>query len=137
MHAIERMSLVVRNEESFWHAWSEDSAQVPLRFATSLHEALCAVSAGVHGAGAEIGSIVVDRAASADALLDLLAALPVEFTGDVLYIRGDRSGLVSAMARGGGRVLYALSPGDVQFYLGANGLMAEAGMMNFELRAIA
>lgn len=137
MNPNERVSLVVRNEESFWDAWSEDSAQVPLRFVTSLHEALCAVSAGVHGAGAEIGSIVVDRAAPADAVLDLLAALPAEFTGDVLYIRRDRSGLVSAMARGGGRVIYALAPDDVQFYLGANGLMARTGMVNFGLRAIA
>lgn len=133
----ERMTLVVRSDDSFWHAWSEDLAEVPLRFVPSLHEALGALSASVQGSGPEIESVVIDRAGTADAILDLLGSLPAEFTGDVLYIRRDHSGLVSATVRGGGRLIYALRPDDVQFYLDARGVLPGASVAGIALRAIA
>jgi hypothetical protein len=59
----------------------------------------------------------VDRVGDGDEFLDLLAALPDEFSGDVLLVRDDGTGVLSASGRGGNRVLYALMAHDVRFYL--------------------
>ena len=72
-------------------------------------------------AGAEleldIGRVVADRAGTPDQFLELLAALPPEFTGDALFIRDDGTGVMSATSRGDGRVVYSLTTHDVRFYL--------------------
>ena len=77
----------------------------------------------IHEIGLDIGRVIVDRAGNADELLALLAELPAEFAGDVAYIRDDGTGVLSATARGGDRVLYTLTPRDVRFYLEANDLV--------------
>jgi hypothetical protein len=61
--------------------------------------------------------LILDRAATADAFLDVLASLPPEFSGDVLRIDDSGGGFLSAAGRGGDRVLYRLRPDDVRFYL--------------------
>jgi hypothetical protein len=71
----------------------------------------------------DIERVILDGAASASQFLDLLTAMPPEFVGDALMIRDDHSGFLSATARGGSRVLYALTAPDVDFYLQANGLV--------------
>ena len=72
----------------------------------------------------DVERVILDRCASADEFLHLLAALPGEVLGDVLSVREDGGAFLSATGRGGDRVLYALSPADVGFYLEANGLSA-------------
>jgi len=71
----------------------------------------------------DIERVILDRAASASEFLDLLTAMPENFLGDTVMIRDDGSAFLSATARGGSRVLYALAPPDVDFYLQANGLV--------------
>lgn len=80
---------------------------------SALRSALCAAT----DLGLDIGRVVVDRAGAPDEFLDLLTALPTEFTGDALYIRDDGTGVMSATGRGGDRVLYSLNAHDVRFYL--------------------
>jgi len=53
--------------------------------------------------------------------------LPAAYAGDVLLIEDD-SAFVSATGRGGDRVLYALRPEDVQFYLETKLLTAPPGV---------
>jgi hypothetical protein len=65
----------------------------------------------------DIGRVIVDRAGDSEHFLDLLTSLPGEFTGDVLLVRDDGSGVLSATGRGGERVLFALRGHDVRFYL--------------------
>ena len=60
--------------------------------------------------------------------LRLLSELPAAYAGDVLLIEND-SAFVSATGRGGDRVLYALRPEDVQFYLETKMLTAPAESM--------
>ncbi len=70
----------------------------------------------------DVERVILDRCASADDFLDLLAALPPEVLGDVMSLREDGGAFLSATGRGGDRVLYALSPADVGFYLEAHGV---------------
>lgn len=73
---------------------------------------------------ADVERIILDRCSSASEYLALLAQLPHQFAGDVLMIRDDDSGFLSAAGRGDGRVLYALTPYDLHFYLITKGLVA-------------
>src|SRR5438477_1969267 len=61
----------------------------------------------------DIERVILDRSFSPAEYLDLLAALPREFSADVLLIRGDDSGNLSSDARGGDRSIYSLSVRDV------------------------
>ncbi len=72
---------------------------------------------------ADVERIILDRSSSASEFLALLAQLPHQFGGDVLMIRDDDSGFLSAAGRGDGRVLYALTPHDLHFYLVTKGLV--------------
>lgn len=71
----------------------------------------------------DLGRIIVDRSASADDLLDFLAAVPSAFTGDIVFIRDDDTGFLSASGRGGDRVIYQLYANDVRFYLETHDLV--------------
>ena len=73
--------------------------------------------------GLDIERMIVDRAGTADDFLDLLAAMPSELAGDILLIHDNGAGFMSSTGRGGDRVLYALTPHDVRFYLETNGLV--------------
>ncbi|HYC60972.1 MAG TPA: hypothetical protein VEK79_15525 [Thermoanaerobaculia bacterium] len=82
-----------------------------------------AVRTSVLGAGLDIERVIVDRAGSAEDFLDLLASMPAELAADIMFIRDDGSGFLSATGRGGDRVLYALAAQDVRFYLEAQDLV--------------
>jgi len=71
----------------------------------------------------DIGRVIVDRAGDGDDFLDLLAGLPEAFTGDAMLLRDDGTGVLSATGRGGDRMLYAMTPHDVRFYLEAHDLV--------------
>ncbi len=75
----------------------------------------------------DVERIVLDRSSSASEYLALLAQLPHQFGGDVLMIRDDETGFLSAAGRGGDRVLYALSAPDLRFYLETHGLVIPSG----------
>ena len=69
--------------------------------------------------------VVLDGVAPAEVFLEMLAALPAHFTGDILRIDRRGAGFLSATGRGGDRVLYALEPDDVHFYLTTHALLRE------------
>lgn len=73
--------------------------------------------------GLDIERVIVDRAGSAADFLDLLASVPAELAGDLLFITDEGAGFLSATGRGGDRVLYALTRRDVRFYLETNDLV--------------
>ena len=74
----------------------------------------------------DVERLVVDRTASPSQYLELLASLPDEFVGDVVYIRDDESAFLSAAGRGAGRVIYTLSQHDLSFYLATHDLVLPA-----------
>lgn len=105
-----------------------------LTFLESLAATRVALDAAIH-AEIDIDRIIVDRAGGAEEYLDLLARLPGDFLGDVVLIRDDGAGYLSASARGGDRVLYALTATDIRFYLEAHDLVTGRGFHSERLSA--
>lgn len=113
-----RVTLIARRREKPEMDWKLRSpAREPLAFVDSVTALRYALDAAVMDVGLDIGCAIADRCGTADDFLQLLTALPQELTGDVLLIRDDGSGVLSAWGRGGDRVLYALTAHDVRFYL--------------------
>lgn len=124
MHRNQRVTLVVREKFKPDHDWNYAACKrQSVAFIDSMSVLRFALKASVTDIALDVGCVIIDRAGEGDEFLDLLTELPVEYAGDVLFIRDDGSGIMSANARGGDRVLYALKPFDVRFYLEANNLV--------------
>ncbi len=87
--------------------------------------------------GQDVDRVIIDRTGTAEQYLQLLASLPQDFLGDVLYARGDGDGFLSSVGRGGNRVLYSLSAEDIVFYLGTLELVWDAPAMAPEIEQLA
>jgi hypothetical protein len=90
----------------------------------------------------DVERIIFDRSCSEADYLSFLAELRHEFHGDVVMIREDNTGFLSATGRGGDRILYALSADDMEFYLETQHLVSETeqlwkGVLHFRPRVVA
>lgn len=102
-------------------------------FLDSMSALKYAVTDAVTDVGLDVERVIIDRAASAIEFLDLLASLPPEICGDIVLIRDDGAGFLSATGRGGDRVLYTLTPYDIRFYLETHDLVT--GRTTLEMTA--
>ena len=119
-----RITLIARGPATPDRDWdSRSSAPSRLVFIEAMPVLRQVIDSGVPEMNLDVERIVLDRSSSAVEYLDLLAALPPEFTGDVVLVREDESGFLSANGRGGNRVLYSLTPTDVRFYLETHALV--------------
>ena len=119
-----RVTIVARDKGKPAMDWISSSAsRESVAFVASVRALRFALAAAVTEAGLDISRVIVDRTGSGDEFLDLLTALPREFAGDVLLVRDDGTGVMSATGRGGDRMLYALMAHDVRFYLEAHELV--------------
>lgn len=84
-----------------------------------------ALEHSLSGMAQDVERLIIDRTATAAQYLELLASLPSEFGGDVLYIRDDGSAFLSSAGRGAGRMIYNLGPNDLHFYLETHDLFAD------------
>ncbi len=125
MHGEGRVTLIARDLTKPDVDWNPRRTNEPSRvaFVKSVTSLRYALDAAVTDSGLDIGRVIVDRSGTADEFLDLLTALPAQFAGDVLLIRDNGTGVMSATGRGGDRVLYALRPCDIRFYLEAHDLV--------------
>ncbi len=114
-HSSRRFTLVVRNAFEAAPRWQGRR----MLFVGSL--------ALIDGAVArhDVERIILDRSASANDFLQLLASIPA-LIADILLLGPHGGGFLSAAGRGGDRVLYALSADDVDFYLQTHELSAQA-----------
>jgi hypothetical protein len=71
----------------------------------------------------DVERVVVEESASPEDFLGVLATLPHDFLGDVLLIRSGSNSYLSTVARADGRLLYALTAADLQFYMEAHRLV--------------
>jgi hypothetical protein len=114
----QRITLVfpdLTNTELDWESSEREESIITVSNYNLLNGAL---QAGVQEFGRNIERVIFDRSIDVDTFLTFLTSLPIEFRGDVLRIRKDGSGTLSASSpRGDGRFLYGLSVVDVGFYL--------------------
>jgi hypothetical protein len=122
-----RITLVTRAACSPQRGWNTSfDAANRIIFLKAYSVLRYALGLGVAEMQQDVERVILDHSSTASEFLDLLTTLPAEFTGDVLLIRDDDSGFLSATGRGGDRVLYALSAHDIEFYLDTHGLLAPA-----------
>jgi hypothetical protein len=140
---MKRITLIARKATKPNLDWNyAHSSSMRVAFLDSVGAVKFALGAAINEVTLDIQRVIVDRAASADEILELLAALPEEFNGDILMIREDGSGFLSATGRGGDRVLYSLLARDVRFYLETHDLVTGRAVFDMPrelpaLRAIA
>lgn len=124
-----RITLVLGNADCSAHRW-ERSIESPSR--TIFIQNLSTLRHALHGAIAELGQdierVVLDSCASPMEFLELLSQLPSQFVGDVVFVTGQGSGFLSAIARSGDRAISAFAPADLDFYLDAHGLLERTSM---------
>jgi hypothetical protein len=122
--ASQRITLIARKATKPDVDWNyARSSAMRVAFLDSVNALKFALGVAITDAALDIERVIIDRAGCAEELLDLLARLPDEFMGDVIFIRDDGTGFLSATGRGGDRVLYALSDRDVRFYLETHDLV--------------
>lgn len=113
-----RLTLVVDTIAE--RGWTSAAATTGLLYLDSF-EAVKQMMSG--GAELDIERVILESG-SADAadFLTLIANFGEEFGGDLLLIGADGGGFLSAIGRGGERVLYSPTERDVDFYLAIHGL---------------
>ena len=133
MMSQERTTLIAREPTKPDTDWNYPAcSRTAVAFVQSIASLRYALVTAVRDFGLDVGRVIADRAGS-DEFMSLLAELPEDFNGDALLIRDDGTGYLSATARGGARVLYALTPFDVRFYLETHDLVT--GRMALEIAA--
>ena len=79
-------------------------------------------------ASEDVERLFIDGAATEGEFLSLLTTLPDDFAGDVLFVSDEEHAYLSTIGRAGGRLLYAMMPDDVRFYLDAQRLVKNESM---------
>jgi len=121
---MKRITLIARKATKPSIDWNQQrSSSMSVAFLNSVVALKFALFNAVTEGAGDVERLIIDRASSGDELLELLSALPDEFNGDVLAIREDGNGHLSAAGRGGNRILYSLVPRDVRFYLETHDLV--------------
>lgn len=118
-----RRITVIAREHHYHFDWLEDSPESLIAFIDAGPCLRLSIDAVLNEPTLDVERLIIDDAATADVFLEILAALPAHFSGDVLRIDGWGCGFLSATGRGGDRLLYSLRPNDVRFYLYAHCLV--------------
>lgn len=136
---MKRITLIARKAATPNVDWNyANSASMRVAFLNSVTALKFALGVAVSENQMDIERVIVDRTGSAEEFLNLLTDLPEEYNGDVLMIREDGNGFLSATGRGGDRVLYSLIARDVRFYLETHDLVTgRAVLETTQLKAIA
>ena len=146
-HDQRRITLLTESKELSERNWNRsDDAGSRVVLLDSIAMLRSTIISPLVRSDSDVERIVLDRCCSESEFLSLLAELPHEFSGDVLMIRegGTNEGgtsFLSASGRGGGRILYALTDEDVEFYLETIRLVArseemERGILKFRPRIV-
>ena len=115
-----RITLIVRGTGTHSRPWDvSPSATNRILFV----KALSMVSFLFEHQSEDIERLIIDDAASGDEFLNLLASLRGEFLGDVVLARSQQISFLSSACRADGRLLYAMTASDLQFYFTAHRLM--------------
>ena len=123
---VRRTTIIVRHPGTPSRAWDESlGGSSELVFVDSLSFASHAVQRAIDE-HRDIARVIVDRTGTPAQFLQLLTSLPHEFIGDVMFIQDNAETFLSAVGRGGDRILYSLKQSDVDFYLETLQLVGKA-----------
>lgn len=123
MNSARRITLVVRGIAAPPRVW-DTSIQAANRII--FVDAISMLPFVLDHAAQDVDRLLVDGAATPVEFLELLATLPQSFPGDVVLMRPIGNSFLSTAARAEGRMLYALTATDLEFYLETQGLVAVA-----------
>lgn len=124
MNRHQRLTIIARSSNKPSFDWNhERSRRGQLAFVETLNALRFAFGPAVEDVGLDFERVIVDRCGDAETFLEFLSTMPPSYTGDVLFLRDDGSGFLSATGRGGDRLLYSLRPRDVRFYLETHDLV--------------
>lgn len=113
----QRVTLVA-GDRSDGADWSRFATANRLLFFDSLPDLHTAIGFAVENTSFDTDRVIVDqKTGDAADYLELLAALPPTFLGDLVFVATDGGGFLSAVGRGGDRVLYRMKAADLAFYL--------------------
>ena len=118
-----RITLIARDPSQDQLNWDESNPMNRLLFIDAISFLKLAIERGITQHHQDVERVIIDRRGSAVQFLEALSSLPSEFVGDVLFVMDDGNGFLSAIGRGGDRVLYAVPPHDIEFYLETHGLI--------------
>jgi len=125
MRDIRRITLIARGVDAPLRAWDASKDSVSRLIFV---ESFSILRGALDHASQDVERLLIEGTASAAEFLELLTALPPAFIGDVLFMRNGNSSYLSTIGRGDGRLLYALTAGDVNFYLETHRLTAKAAI---------
>jgi hypothetical protein len=122
---VRRITLIARTAAAPARAWdASTNATNRLIFVDSF----AILKGALDHASQDVDRLFIDGAATEGEFLSLLTTLPGDFAGDVLLVSGDDHAYLSTTGRAGGRLLYAMMPADVHFYLEAQRLVKKESM---------
>ena len=128
-NADRRITLILGTADCSTHNWElEEFSQSRTIFVRTFALLQQALHGGFSDLRQDVERVILDGCASAAEFLELLASLPHEFVGDVVFVSDQGSGFISAIGRGGDRVLNAFGSTDLDFYLETQGLLDRAGV---------
>ena len=118
-----RITLIARDPRKVERDWDfTNPAGSRIVFVDSLAFLPYAVDRAVRETHYDVERVIVDGIGTALQFLEILSAVPLEFTCDILHINGEGKAFLSSTGRGDGRHLYNLNDGDLAFYLRTNNL---------------
>ncbi|MEA2337577.1 MAG: hypothetical protein QOE82_1584 [Thermoanaerobaculia bacterium] len=125
MRDLRRITIIARGAEAPARGWNASQRSTNrIIFA----ETFAIMRGALDHASEDVDRLIIDCTSNQGEFLTLLTALPPAFGGDVLFISTDETAYLSTTGRAGGRLLYALAPEDVQFYLDAQRLVTKQAM---------
>jgi len=124
MRDLRRITLIARSPSALPRTWDASSrAKNRLIFV----ENFLILKGALGHASHDVDRLIIEGAATDGEFLSLLATLPGDFVGDVLFIN-EGYAYLSTPSRAGGRLLYSMPPDDVRFYLEAQRLVKKASI---------
>jgi hypothetical protein len=121
MYDTRRITLIARSAAAPARAWDVSTrAANHLIFVDSVR----ILKGALDDESQDVQRVIIDGKATEGEFLEMLAALPGDFAGDVLFV-GDEHAYLSTTCRAGGRLLYAMTQEDVRFYFEAQRLVAQ------------
>ena len=131
MRDLRRITLIARGAAAPAREW-DASAGAANRII--FVETFAILKGALSYAAEDVDRLFIDCAATESQFIDLLTTLPGDFGGDVLFVNKERA-FLSTSCRSGGRLLYAMLPADVEFYLEAQRLVTKESITKESMAA--